>query len=218
MIQAMVTQAMRALMEAEAFHRWGTVQGKACKSRPSSSNFDWDHPGILAAFNSATSHLSEIQATYLPDPWEQFVLQPDTSSSKICTGWALYTLRDIKGKIEWLPVQYASAKLAKYMLLWSPCEKEGTGPVLAIDQVRHWINESRKPTIVMPDNKAVVDAANLMRLGRHSTSARLQAMLTSVNRSNVVFRHNSAKAGLHIVPDALSRVSGPICKSKDCQA
>merc|ERR1740123_1093183 len=27
--RAMVTQAMRALMEAEAFHRWATVQGKA---------------------------------------------------------------------------------------------------------------------------------------------------------------------------------------------
>ena len=27
--QAMVTQAMRALMEAEAYHRWGTVQGRA---------------------------------------------------------------------------------------------------------------------------------------------------------------------------------------------
>ena len=190
---------------------------EACKSKLSSSHFDWDQPGILAAFNSATSHLSEIQATYLPDPREQLVLQPDTSTSNICTGWSMYTLREIKGKTEWLPVQYASAKLAKYMATWTPCEKEGVGAVLAIDQTRHWINESRKPTIVMPDNKAVVDAANLMRIGRHSTSARLQAMLTSVNRSNVAFRHNSAKAGLHIVPDALSRIPGPVCRAKDCQ-
>ena len=190
---------------------------EACKAKSSSAKFDWDQPGIVAAFNSATSHLSEINATYLPDPREQLVLQPDTSTSNICTGWSMYTLREIKGKTEWLPVQYASSKLAKYMATWTPCEKECVGAVLAIDQTRHWINESRKPTLVMPDNKAVVDAANLMRIGRHSTSARLQAMLTSVNRSNVTFRHNSAKAGLHIVPDALSRIPGKTCRAKDCQ-
>ena len=88
---------------------------------------------------------------------------------------------------------------------------------MAIEQVRHWINESTKPTIVLPDNKPVVDAANMMRTGRASRNARLQSLLSCVNRSNVVFRHNSAKAGLHQVPDALSRISHPPCCSKDCQ-
>ena len=190
---------------------------RACASKLSSSKFDWGSPGILAAFNTATSHLKEIQATYLPRPDEQLILQPDTSSSELCTGWALYTIRK-EGKDEkWLPVQYASAKLPNYMAGWSPCEKEGVGAVVAIDQVRHWINESRLTTIVMPDNKPVVDAAALMKLGRHSTSSRLQQLLASVNRSNIKFRHNSAKAGLHTVPDALSRRPRATCGCKDCQ-
>ena len=190
---------------------------KACASKPSSATFDWSLPGILAAFNAATSHLKEIQETFLPHPDEQLVLQPDTSSSDNCIGWALYTMRPSKEGIQKLPVQYASAKLAKYMETWTPCEKEGVGAVTSIDQVRHWINESRKTTIVMPDNKPVVEAAKLMKLGRHSTSSRLQQLLASVNRSNVDFRHNSAKAGLHIVPDQCSRTPTAQCTSKDCQ-
>ena len=89
--------------------------------------------------------------------------------------------------------------------------------MLAIDQVRHWINESTKPTLVLPDNKPVVEAADLMRRGKHSKSPRLLSLLASVNRSNVRFRHNSAKAGLHIIPDALSRAPPKPCTSQDCQ-
>ena len=190
---------------------------QACASKPSSSTFDWSRPGILAAFNAATSHLKEIQETYLPHPEEQLVLQPDASSSDNCIGWALYTMRPEEKGVQKLPVQYASAKLPNYMEGWTPCEKEGVGAVTAIDQVRHWINESQKTTIVMPDNKPVVEAAKLMKLGRHSTSSRLQQLLASVNRSNVNFSHNSAKAGHHAVPDACSRTPTACCTSKDCQ-
>ena len=189
----------------------------ACAGKASASTFDWSRPGLVAAFNAAIQHLEKVSQTFLPRPSEQLALLPDTSKSNLCSGWLLNTLRTINGKIEWLPVQYASAKLPDYMSGWHPCELEGVGTVLAIEQVRHWINESSKPTIVLPDNKPVVDAANMMKSGRHSKNARLQSLLSCVNRSNVVFRHNSAKAGLHVVPDALSRVSRPSCCSKDCQ-
>ena len=99
----------------------------------------------------------------------------------------------------------------------TPCELEGTGKVLAIDHVRHWINESNKSTIVLPDSLPVVDIANLMKMGRHSKNACLQSLLSSVNRSNVIFRHNSATAGLNMVPNALSRLKLTTCNSKDCQ-
>ena len=203
---------------------------EACKSQLSSSTFDWSRPGIVAAFNAATSHLDQVQATTLPKPEEQLVLLPDTSTDNLCAGWALYTRRATKEKplpdtsslppgdgFSWHPVQYMSGKLAPYMDQWSPCEQEAVGAVMAIDQGRHWINESRSPTWVLPDNKPVVDASNLMRIGRHSSNPRLQQLLASVNKGNVVFRHNSAKAGHHLVPDALSRVTRSTCTSKDCQ-
>ena len=190
----------------------------ACAGQPSANKFDWSAPGILAAFNSATNHLAKVMETYMPHPNEQLALMPDTSDINLCTGWVLYAQRDQdKGEVAWVPVQYASAKLSNYMSTWTPCEKEGVGAVLAIDQVRHWINEATKPTLVLPDNKPVVEATELMRRGKHSKSPRLLSLLASVNRSNVVFRHNSAKAGLHTVPDALSRAPVKPCTSKDCQ-
>ena len=184
----------------------------ACGGKESVSQFDWSKPGILQAFNAATNQLDKIHHTVLPNPSEQLFLMPDTSKSNLCTGWVLYTKRDDV----LLPVQYASAKLPKYMAQWCPCELEGAGTVVAIEQVRHWINESHHTTIVLPDNKPVVYAANLMKTGKYSKNARLQSLLTCVNRSNITFRHNSAKAGLHTVPDTASRLK-TTCRSSDCQ-
>lgn len=189
----------------------------ACAGQPSTDKFDWSRPGILAAFNDATQHLDKVMETHLPHPDEQLALKPDTSDTNLCTGWVLYCRREVEGSTRWLPVQYASAKLNNYMSTWTPCEQEGVGVVLAIDQTRHWINESSKPTIVLPDNKPVVEAADLMKRGKHSKNPRLQSFLASVNRSNITFSHNSAKAGLHDVPDALSRRPPKPCTSKDCQ-
>ena len=58
---------------------------------------------------------------------------PDTSSTNLCTGWVLYTERTTKEGRTWLPVQYASAKLHRYMSSWTPCEQEAAGAVLAIE-------------------------------------------------------------------------------------
>ena len=71
--------------------------------------FDWQQPGILAAFNAAINQLQKINETVLPHPNEKLVLMPDTSSDNLCTGWVLYTQRN--GKL--LPVQYGSGKLKK---------------------------------------------------------------------------------------------------------
>ena len=103
------------------------------------------------------------------------------------------------------------------MAAWTPCEQEAAGAVLAIEQVRRWINESSRPTMVLPNNKPVADAVNMMKIGRNSKNARLQSLLNSVNRSSITFTHNSTKAGHHIVPESLSRILPPKCQAKDCQ-
>ena len=185
---------------------------KVAATKPSSEKFDWTIDGRVAAFNRAKGQLKKINALYLPRPEEKLILMPDTACEDNCTGWVLYVQREGKN----LPTQFCSAKLQPYMGNWYPCEMEGVGAVLAIDQCRHWINESLHTTTVLADNKPVVEAANMMKLGRHSKSPRLQSLLASVNRSNIQFMHNSAKAGDHIVPDRLSRLKRT-CGSKDCQ-
>lgn len=185
---------------------------KATATKPAAEKFDWTIEGRVTAFNRAKQQLKKINTLTLPRPEEKLILMPDTACEDNCTGWVLYTLRNGKN----LPVQFCSAKLSDYMQCWHPCEKEGIGAVLSIDQCRHWINESLHKTTVLADNKPVVEAANMMRLGRSSKSPRLQSLLASVNRSNIQFMHSSAKAGDHVVPDRLSRMKRT-CGAKDCQ-
>ena len=183
----------------------------ATVGKNSNEKFAWT-PSLTAAFNAAMTHLKEINRTYLPKPKEQLILLPDAMSTSPCVGWVLYVTRNEK----LLPVSYCTAKLKEYMTRWYPCEKEAIGAVLAIEQCAHWINESELPTLVGPDSLAVVKAADLIRRGSHSSNPRLQSLLASVNRRNIRFFHNSAKAGKHIVPDYLSRMVDSTCKSEDC--
>ena len=183
----------------------------ATGGRNSRETFTWT-PALTSAFNKAMSHLDQVNKTYLPAPHEKLLMLPDTMSVPPCTGWVMYTTRDNKS----LPVTYCSAKLKEYMVKWFPCEQEAVGTVLAIEQCAHWICESEHPTMVGPDSSAVVNAAELIRRGKHSSNPRLQSLLASVNRRNVRFFHNSAKSGKHIVPDNLSRMKDTTCRSRDC--
>ena len=183
----------------------------ATAGKDSREKFVWT-PALTTAFNQAMKHLKHINATYLPKPNEQLILLPDAMSTSPCVGWVLYVRRD--GKL--YPVSYCTAKLKDYMVNWYSCEQEAVGVVLSLDQCSHWIRESKHPTLIGPDSLAVVKAVDLIRRGKHSSNPRLQSLLSSINRLNVIFFHNSAKAGRHIVPDHLSRLRDTTCKSADC--
>ena len=183
----------------------------ATAGKKSSDKFNWTS-SLTSAFNQAMKHLQKINETYLPQPSEQLILLPDAMSTDPCIGWVLYVIRNEKK----LPVLYCSAKLKEYMTRWFPCEKEAMGVVIALEQCSHWIAESHLPTLVGPDCLSVVKAADLIRRGKHSSNPRLQSLLASINRRNIRFFHNSAKAELHIVPDHLSRLKDATCHSKDC--
>ena len=183
----------------------------ATAGKDSRAKFIWT-PTLTNAFNNAMKHLDHINATYLPKPDEQLILLPDAMSTSPCVGWVLYVRRDAK----LFPVTYCTAKLKDYMVNWYPCEQEAVGVVLAMEQCAHWIRESKLPTLVGPDSLAVVKAVDLIRRGKHSSNPRLQSLLSSINRLNIIFFHNSAKAGNHVVPDHLSRLRDTTCKSADC--
>ena len=183
----------------------------ATAGKDQKEKFTWT-PALTAAFNNAMKHLKEINETFLPRPSEQLILLTDAMSTSPCIGWVLYVKRENK----LLPVTSCTAKLKDYMVRWFPCEKEAMGVVLSLNQCSHWIRESRLPTMVGPDSLAVVKAVDLIRRGKHSSNPRLQSLLSSINRFNVVFFHNSAKAGQHIIQDHLSRLKDTTCNSKDC--
>ena len=129
---------------------------------------------LVITFKNAQSHLEHINQTYLPHPTDRLILKPDAAKVNTCIVWVLYALRKKPGNIV---QQYCTAKLPEYMGKWYPSKSEAVASVLAIDQSAHWINESRYPTVVMPDSILMVRAAQLMKQGRHSKNPRLQALL-----------------------------------------
>ena len=175
---------------------------KLAGAKKSSDPMTWT-PELRLAFKDASAQLEKINKTFLPKPSDTLILKPDAAKVNTCTGWVLYAVRESSDGKKVLPVLYCTAKLPEYMSKWFPCELEAVGAVLAIDQAAHWINESLHPTMVMPDSMPVVPAANLMKQGKHSKNPRLQSLLACVSRRNVIFVHNSAKRGDHVVPDTL---------------
>ena len=102
------------------------------------------------------------------------------------------------------------------MTRWYPCKKEAVGVILSLEQCSYWIGKAKKTTLDGPDSLAVVKAVDLIKKGKHSSNPRLQSLLASVNRRNVKFFNNSAKAGRHIIPDYLCRMTDTTCKANDC--
>lgn len=183
---------------------------KICAGRDSTEKIEWT-PDLIAGFNAAKEHLNKVSQTVLPHPTEQLILMPDAAKSVGGIGWVLYVVRDKN----LCPVQFYSAKVKTHMKKWNPCELEAVASATAIEACSHWIVESHKHTIIAPDSKAVVEATHRMKQGKMSTSPRLQAILSSINRRPVIFVHSSAKMGQHIVADFCSRID-TTCSSQDC--
>lgn len=187
---------------------------KACAGKGSRESFTWTDQ-LIAHFNNALSHLSNVSPLTLPQPNEQLILMPDGARVPGGIGWALFVQRVKDNKPILIPVQFYSAKIKDYMQKWLPCEIEGVASAMAINACSHWILASSKPTYVTPDCKAVVEAVERMRQGKLSRNPRLQMILISINRRPVVFLHSSAKSGQHAIPDHASRLD-ITCGSKDC--
>ena len=63
-----------------------------------------------------------------------------------------------------LPVRFHSTKLKDNYTKWSPCKIEALGLATAIEAEYNILRESKHPVLIMPDNKAVMDAVNLINL------------------------------------------------------
>ena len=187
---------------------------RATAGTVSKDRFTWT-PSLIAAFNTAQSHLAKVNSLTLPLPSEQLILMPDGARVPGGVGWALFVQRPIEGTPRLFPVQFFSAKIKPYMQKWLPCEIEGVASAMAIDSCAHWILASNKPTYVTPDCKAVVQAVERMRQGKLSRNPRLQMILICINRRPVTFIHSSAKMGQHVIPDSASRLD-ITCHSQDC--
>ena len=182
----------------------GVKDGKAC--------IQWT-PDLTQKFNEATEKIkTSNQFLTLPRKEEQLILMPDATVREPAVGFTLNVIRDNS----LLPVIFYSFKLNDGQNNWWPCEREALAVATAIKKCSHYILNSTMPTLILTDSKPVVEAFNLMKHGKFSTSSRMAAFLHTANQYKVDIQHISGKYKQNIAPDFLSR-NPASCSKASCQ-
>lgn len=170
-------------------------------------------PELIQLFQDATEKSkNSIKYLTLPRKDEQLLLMPDATVRKPAIGFTLNVIRDEK----LLPVIFYSFKLTDTQSRWWPCEQEALAVATAIKKCNHYILTSTKPTLILSDSKPVVEAFNLMKKGKFSTSSRMAAFLYTTNQYRIDIQHISGKFKQNLAPDYLSR-NPASCENKSCQ-
>ena len=168
--------------------------------KPSSQKLEWT-PRLIEDFEKAKSEIKYLDTIYLPKKEDQLVLTSDYSKQGICA--TLWAIVDSK----FLVVSRMSTKLDKSQEHLLPCEGEAIAIYVAgkTPQFKSHIITSNVKTIALLDNKAVVQAANLLKQGKFSSSKLINIVLSSIADLNLTFQHMSGKMGQNFADDHGSR-------------
>ena len=183
---------------------------KIVSDKASNDEVQWDE-SLKISFNKAKEAIDTMQTLYLPSPQDQLLLVVDAAKSPPGLGHTLYAVKD-KTK---LPVSFHSNKLSDTHAKWHSCELEALAFATAITAEYHILKESKKPIIVAPDSKAVADAVNMIKRGKHSSNPRIQALITNVNRIPLIVQLASGKNNLNKCGDHQSRFPSS-CQAQHC--
>ena len=170
-------------------------------------------PELIQHFQEATKKINDsVQFLALPQKHEQLIIMPDATVKNPAIGFTLNVIRD--GKL--LPVIFYSFKLQESQKNWWPCEQEALAVATSLKKSSHYVLNSSKPTLILTDSKPVVEAFNLLKIGKFSTSSRMSAFLHTANQFKIDIQHISGKFKQNLAPDYLSRNPAD-CPSSDCQ-
>ena len=168
--------------------------------KPSSQKVEWTEV-LEKKFENAKTEAKKLDKIYLPKPTDQLVLTSDYSKKGICaTLWAI-----VDG--EFLVVARMSTKLDKAQENLLPCEGEAAAQFVAgkCPFINTYILASQLKTISLLDNKPTVQASNLLKQGKFSSSKLINQVLTAISELNMDFQHISGKMGQNFVDDFGSR-------------
>ena len=161
-------------------------------------------------FKASQLALDNVSILYCPSPNDQLAITLDWS--KIAIGATLWAIIDKTRRA----VNFFSAKLTEAQTKWPSCDGEGLAAAASIHHFAMYIRESSKATLVLSDNKPVIQAANLLATGRFSVSPRLNGLLACINAFHIKFQHISAKLGLNTAADFISRSIPITCTDEKC--
>ena len=186
---------------------------KAVAGKEPKTAIDWTDE-MKQNFSSIKKNASvDIKRLALPARNEQLYLLPDAAVKFPGIGFVLAVKRDEK----FLPVFFMGFKLKQYHRLWYPCEQEALGVAVAVEKCSYFITQNKNRTIVGVDSKPVVEAYNLMKAGKFSSSSRMQSFLHCINRFPITIQHISGKFKANILADYVSRNPPKCSEPQKCQ-
>ena len=183
---------------------------KLCGGRDSKESIDWNDDLRDKFKESQDVAQVDINKLALPHPDEQLFIVPDAASRPPAIGFILFVDRKPAE-----PVMFANWKLADHHLNWTTCELEGYGASVAAEKCSFYILRSKKPTLIFPDNKQVIQAFNKLRKGRYSTSQRLATFTNNIQKYPIEMQHGSGKLLQNIGADYISR-NAEDCNDENC--
>ena len=145
---------------------------------------------------------------YTPNRNEQLIITADYAEQGMEGQQGISaTLWAVDSKEERRVVARMSAELQPQQSNLSPCDGEATAVFVASKSPAFStpIRASIKKTLALVDNKPVVEAANLLKSGKFSTSRMINNILTSITELNLDFHHVSGKMGRNCSDDFSSR-------------
>ena len=170
------------------------------KYKNSSDQLNWS-PDLEKCFYESRDKIKQLDRLYIPKPQDQLVITSDWSKKGFhATLWAA-----VEGKF--LVVARMSGKPWASVDNMQPCDGEVKTVFLAgkYPLFRSYIQASSKKTICLLDNKTGVQAANLLRKGKFSTSKVINELLSGIAELNLEFQHMSGKLGQNFIDDFGSR-------------
>ena len=187
-----------------------------CGGKDTKEVIAWTDELVNSFKESQKRAQTNIHKLALPSPDEQLFIVPDSCSRPPATGFILFVSRkDSDQKPIAEPVMFVTWKLSDLHWLWSPCEIEGLGASIAVDKCAFYILRSTKPTLVIPDNKQVIQAFNKLKKGRYSTSQRLATFTNNIQKYPIEMQHGSGKLLQNLGSDYIGRAALE-CPVSDC--
>ena len=170
----------------------------AIKGKEPKEQINWSEE-LSTAFLKSKQAIASNKAVTVPRPDDHLSIITDASVRPGAVSATLYVIRDNKRLLG----GFYNSKLPNFQKKWLPCELEGLAISLALNHFSAYILNSNHRPQVLTDSKPCVDAANKLKKGQFSMSARLSTFMSTTSRYNADVKHIPGSANL--VSDFASR-------------
>ena len=161
------------------------------KGKNSKDKIEWTDY-LSDAFKKSQDALLSAKNITIPRPSDRLCIITDASAYPGGIGATLYAIRGGKPHL----AGFYNTKLPEFQSRWLPCELEAVAIAAAINHFSPLIIQSELKPQILTDSKPCCDAAEKLKRGEFSASARLSSFLSTVNRYQAEISHIAGAANL----------------------